>query len=105
VHINAVGACRPDTRELDTAALKMGRLFGDSTESVLSESGDFIIPFSAKEIGREHLLGEIGDVIRGAVQGRTSDDDITIFKSLGLAIEDLASADLIYRRYMAEGGE
>jgi len=100
MHINAVGACQPDSRELDSKAISLGRLFGDCIESVLTEAGDFIIPLKAGEITHEHLLGEIGDVFNGNLQGRTSKGDITIFKSLGLAIEDLASADLIYRGYM-----
>ena len=100
VHINAVGACRPNHRELDSKAVAIGRLFGDCIESVLAESGDFLIPLSLEEINHDHLLGELGAVLTGAVSGRTSENDITIFKSLGLAIEDLASADLVYRRYI-----
>ena len=100
IHVNAVGACRPNSRELDTEAIARARLFGDSVESVTAEAGDFIIPFLRGEITRGHLLGEIGEVLIGAIPGRTSEGDITVFKSLGIAIEDLAAAELIYNNYM-----
>jgi len=92
VHINAVGACRPKDRELDSLAVKEARLFGDSLESVQNESGDYLIPLAEGIIDEMHLLGEIGDVLVGHIAGRQSDQDITLFKSLGIAAEDIACA-------------
>lgn len=92
VHINAVGAPRPDWRELDDAVLERARLFVDSREAASKESGDVIAA------GLERVVGEIGEVAAGVVQGRQSSDEITVFKSLGLAVEDVATADLVYRK-------
>jgi len=97
-HINAVGACAPADRELDTEAVRKARLFGDSTESVTREAGDFLIPLAAGDIDRAHLLGEVGAVFDGRIPGRVSDSDVTIFEALGLAVEDLAAAEYIVRQ-------
>ncbi len=97
-HINAVGACTPVTRELDSEAIRRSRLFGDSRIATESEAGEFIIPLGEGVIEKKHLLGEIGEILNGTVEGRNSDRDITVFKSLGVAIEDLASAIFIFKR-------
>ena len=97
VHINAVGACTKDARELDTETVRDARFFCDSRESVFAEAGDFVIPMNAGEFGREHLLGTLGELFAGEIEGRTSDDDITVFESLGIAAEDLASV-----KYLAD---
>lgn len=102
-HINAVGACYPASRELDTAAIVRSRLFVDRRESALNEAGDFLIPKHEGAIGDDHILGEIGEVLLGRIKGRTSTEDITIFKSLGIAIEDLASAHFLYLRACETG--
>jgi ornithine cyclodeaminase/alanine dehydrogenase-like protein (mu-crystallin family) len=91
-HINAVGASLATARELDTAAVKRARIFVDRRESALNEAGDLLIPISEGAITRDAILGEIGELLIGAIQGRTAAKDVTLFKSLGLAIEDLASA-------------
>jgi alanine dehydrogenase len=98
VHVNAVGACFSTSRELDTEAVRRARFFTDCRESCLNEAGDFLIPRTEGAIGDAHLLGELGEVFLGRVQGRVSRDDITIFESLGVAIEDLAAAHFIHRR-------
>jgi ornithine cyclodeaminase/alanine dehydrogenase-like protein (mu-crystallin family) len=98
VHINAVGACFKDTRELDTAAVKMSRMIVDRRESALAESGDFLLARAEGAIGDDHIAGELGEVLLGAVPGRRSRDERTLFKSLGIAIEDLASAHHIWRK-------
>lgn len=98
VHINAVGSCSPMTRELDTAAVVKSRLFVDKRESTLNEAGDFLIPRSEGIIGDEHIVGEIGDILSGRIEARKSEDEITLFKSLGLGVEDLASAAHIYQK-------
>lgn len=92
VHINAVGAPRPDWRELDDEVLDRARLFVDSREAAAKESGDVIAA------GVERVVGEIGEVAAGALPGRRSTDEVTLFKSLGLAVEDVATADLVYRK-------
>jgi len=97
-HINAVGASTPDARELDTAAVARSRLFVDRRESALKEAGDFLIPKREGAIGDDHIRGELGDVLLGTVAGRTAPGDIALFKSLGIAVEDLAAAHHIYQR-------
>jgi ornithine cyclodeaminase len=97
-HINAVGSSVADTRELDTAAMVKSRLFVDRRESALNEAGDFLIPKKEGVLGDEHILGEVGDLVTGKVAGRTGANDITLFKSLGIAIEDLASIQHIYNK-------
>jgi ornithine cyclodeaminase/alanine dehydrogenase-like protein (mu-crystallin family) len=102
-HVNAVGACFATHRELDGDAMRCARLFTDSRESCLNESGDFRIALREGDIDEAHLLGEVGDVLLGKVSGRVSRGDITVYKSLGIAIEDLASARVIYERALVTG--
>lgn len=90
-HVNAVGACRPTHRELDEAAVRRARLFVDSREAARVEAGDILL-------NRGEIAGEIGEVVGGAVVGRQSDAQITVFKSLGLAIEDVAAAHWVYSK-------
>ena len=92
-HINAVGANHPKWRELDNDALAASKIFVDSREAAMVESGDVI--------AAGHIFAEIGEVVAGVQPGRESDDEITLFKSLGQAVEDIAAADLVYRRSMA----
>jgi ornithine cyclodeaminase len=100
-HVNAVGACFPTARELDTDAVRRSRFYVDCRESTLNEAGDFLIPRREGAIGDDHIVGEIGDVVLGKVEGRRSPEEITVFKSLGIAIEDLASAHHIYKKAVA----
>ncbi len=102
-HINAVGSSVPFARELDTEAVVTSRLFVDRRESTLNEAGDFLIPKKEGAIGDSHIQGEIGEILLGKVHGRTSQEGITLFKSLGLAVEDLASANHIYTKALARG--
>lgn len=95
-HINAVGACTPNARELDTAAVVNSRLFVDRLESALNESGDFRFPKAEGAIDDDKIVGELGDVLLERVVGRSSSKEITLFKSLGLAVEDLAAAHYIF---------
>ena len=89
MHINAVGATRFDWRELDDAALARATIYVDSREAASKESGDIIAAGS--------VFAEIGEVINGTKPGRTSDEQVTLFKSVGVAIEDIVAADLVYR--------
>jgi ornithine cyclodeaminase/alanine dehydrogenase-like protein (mu-crystallin family) len=102
-HVNAVGASIRTARELDTEAVTKARLFGDRRESVLAESGDVLIPMSEGAISESHLLGELGELVTGRVAGRTSREDITLFKSLGLAVEDVAAIRFIHTRALEQG--
>ncbi|MDD9956068.1 MAG: ornithine cyclodeaminase family protein [Anaerolineaceae bacterium] len=102
-HINAVGASTATTRELDSQAMAMVSHFVDRRESALDESGDYLIPLNEGAIGDDHIRAELGEVLLGRAPGRSSDDEITLFNSLGLAVEDLASAQLIYREAQRRG--
>ena len=102
-HINAVGSSVAFTRELDTAAVVNARLFVDRRESTLNEAGDFLFPKQEGAIGDDHILGEIGELLLGRIDGRRTPDDITLFKSLGLAVEDLAAAHHVYEKAIAAG--
>ncbi|HEY8204446.1 MAG TPA: ornithine cyclodeaminase family protein [Pyrinomonadaceae bacterium] len=97
-HINAVGTYSPKARELDTATMVAATLFVDRRESALNEAGDYILAAGEGAIGPEHIRAELGEVLIGAHPGRTSEDEITVFKSLGLAIEDLAAAAHVYEK-------
>jgi alanine dehydrogenase len=100
-HINAVGASLPTARELGSALVAGAKLFVDRRESAFKEAGDFLIPLGEGVIAETHIRGELGDVLDGRVQGRTADGEITIFKSLGLAIEDIAAVRHVYERSLA----
>ena len=102
-HINAVGASVPAARELDTAAVTSARLFVDRRESALNEAGDVLIPMKEGAITATHIVAEIGELLTGAVQGRRTDQEITLFKSLGLAVEDLACAHFLHARASETG--
>jgi ornithine cyclodeaminase/alanine dehydrogenase-like protein (mu-crystallin family) len=91
-HINAVGSSIKTTRELDSETVKAASLFVDRRESTLNESGDYLM----SGVGPDHIRAELGEILIGEAKGRTSKDEITLFKSLGLAIEDLASAQFLF---------
>jgi len=104
-HVNAVGACIPTTRELDTEMVRRARLYVDRRESALNEPGDILLPLKEGAIDKSHIIAEIGELLleNGARLGRRDDDEITLFKSLGLAVEDLAAAHHVYGKAYAEG--
>ena len=97
-HINAVGSSTAATRELDTAAVKQSKLFTDCYQSIFNEAGDFLIPKKEGAITDNHVKGEIGEVLSGKKRGRENEEDITIFKSLGIAVEDIFSAWHVYNK-------
>ena len=103
VHVNAVGSSLPTARELDTETVVKGTLFVDRRESTLNEAGDFLIPAAEGAIGPEHIKAELGEVLAGLAPGRTDEDELTIFKSLGIGVEDLASAELVAARARERG--
>jgi ornithine cyclodeaminase/alanine dehydrogenase-like protein (mu-crystallin family) len=102
-HVNAVGSSIPTTRELDTATMADASLFVDRRESTLNESGDYLLAMKEGALGPDHIKAEVGEVLAGIHPGREHDDELTVFKSLGLAVEDLASAELLVRRARAGG--
>jgi ornithine cyclodeaminase len=95
-HVNAVGASQPSAREIDSVTVVRSRLYVDRRESALREPGDILVPLHDGDIGPEHVVGEIGDVLIQRAPARTNDEEITLFKSLGLAVEDLAAAAYVY---------
>jgi len=102
-HICAVGACRPNQRETDTALVKAARVFVDSRQGALAEAGDLVIPIKEGAIDAAHIAAELGDVFGGRAAGRRAASDITLFKSLGMAVEDVAAARLAFERAAAAG--
>ena len=102
-HINAVGASLPGARELDAEAVARSRLFVDRRESAVNEAGDFLLARSEGAVADDHIAGELGEVFAGSVGGREDPRQITLFKSLGLAVEDLAAASHILRAAEAAG--
>lgn len=101
-HLNVVGSSIPTTREIDSATMAASSLFVDRRESTINEGGDYLFALREGAIGPDHIKAEIGELLTGAKTGRSSTDEITVFKSLGLAIEDLASADYLYRKAKQE---
>lgn len=97
-HINAVGACTPNAQELESILVARSRLYTDCRESLFNEPGDFLNPKSEGLITEGHVLAELGELLAGKAKGREADEDITLFKSLGLAIEDLAAGYFVYEK-------
>jgi alanine dehydrogenase len=102
-HINAVGASVPSARELDTATVARSRVYVDRRESAVNEAGDLIIPMKEGAFKPESIAGEIGELLIGKVKGRRDDKEVTLFKSLGIAVEDLACAHWLYDQARAGG--
>jgi ornithine cyclodeaminase/alanine dehydrogenase-like protein (mu-crystallin family) len=102
-HVNAVGSSLPTTRELDTATMAAASLFVDRRESTLNESGDYLLAAAEGVVGPEHIRAELGELLAGRARGRASAEELTVFKSLGLAVEDLAAAEHVYRRAREAG--
>ena len=102
-HVNAVGACTPDSRELDTEAVSRSRLFVDRRESALREAGDVVLPIREGAIDEGHIVAELGHVLAGDATGRRTTSEITLFKSLGIAVEDIAAAKRIHQNAAAAG--
>jgi len=102
-HINAVGSCTPHARELDAGVVAASSLFVDSVESTVNEAGDFICALREGAVGSSHIRAELGEVLAGAKPGRTSSEEITLFKSLGIAVEDLAAAKFLYDKAKETG--
>lgn len=96
VHINAVGTFSPTTREVASDLIAASRLYSDHTSATRTESGEYLVPLREGLIGEDHILGSVGELLLGKAEGRLNRDDITVFDALGLAIEDVASAKMVY---------
>ena len=97
VHINAVGAFKPEMQEIDTETIVNAVVVADSRESVLTEAGDLVIPIKQGIITKDHVHAEIGEINNGTKNGRTSDEQITLFKSCGVAVQDAVSASIVLK--------
>ena len=102
-HVISVGACRPDQREMDPALVARARFYVDSRAAAVVESGDVVLGVKEGRFTESHIAGEIGEVVLGRAPSRTSADEVTIFKSLGMAVEDVVAADLVLRRAVEQG--
>jgi ornithine cyclodeaminase/alanine dehydrogenase len=102
-HINGIGSHTPNARELDTTIVKRSRFVADSTEACLKEAGDLMIPIEEGALDESHIYADLGEIVLGTKPGRTGDDEITLFKSNGLAIQDTATAKLVYDRACESG--
>jgi len=103
MHLNAVGSSVPFARELDAEAMARSRIFVDRRESTLNESGDFLMARVDGAVDENDIIAEVGEVVVGAHGGRESEDEITTFVSLGIAVEDIAAGDLVYRKALDSG--
>ena len=101
-HINAIGTHSPQSREIDSATMAASRIFADRRESVLNEAGDYLLAAKEGVVTPESIVAEIGELINKSNEGRTSLNEITLFKSLGLAIEDVVCAEYLFRKAQAE---
>jgi ornithine cyclodeaminase/alanine dehydrogenase-like protein (mu-crystallin family) len=102
-HVNAVGACIPTARELDTETVEASSFFVDRRESALNEAGDFVLAKKEGAIDDSHIQAELGEVLAGMHPGRRDESELTVFESLGIAVEDLAAAELVVRRAREQG--
>ncbi len=102
MHINAVGSHRPDLREIDGATLTRAKIVVDSRDAIMAECGDILLALKEKSIPENAIHAEIGEVLAGAKVGRESADEITLYKSVGIAIQDVAAANLVYRKALEQ---
>jgi ornithine cyclodeaminase/alanine dehydrogenase len=102
-HVNAIGSHTPDARELDATAVKRAKLVVDSKEAALKEAGDLIIPISQGLLSQDHIFAELGEVVTGKKPGRENESEITLFKSQGLAIQDISTARRVYDLAIKKG--
>lgn len=102
-HLNGVGAHSPDAREFDAMTMQRARVFADHAPACLAEAGELLIPIKEGVFTEAIIQASLGDVIAGSKPGRQSSDDITLFKSVGLAVQDIATAARVYERARARG--
>ena len=102
-HVNGIGSFTPEMQEIDATTVRRARVIVDSRAAALAEAGDLIIPLRAGEIDLDHISTELGEVLAGAKPGRTSAEQITFFKSVGVAVQDAVAAQLVVRNGAALG--
>ena len=102
-HINAIGSHTPAVRELDTKSLLRAKVVCDTKVACLNEAGDIQIPIEAGGYSADQIHGDLGEVVNGTIAGRESDDEVTLFKSVGLAVQDISCAGLVYRKATEQG--
>ena len=102
-HVNAVGVFTPDSQELDTTLIQRSRVYVDTYEGAFEEAGDIIVPLRAGDIKRDHVRAELAELVSGSKDGRTNREEITVFKSVGYAMEDAVIARLAFERAAAAG--
>jgi ornithine cyclodeaminase len=104
-HINAVGAFQPSTRELDDITIRRSRIVVDTYDGAMAEAGDLLIPLKSGVIRRENLLADLHELVSGQKPVRTSPTEITLFKSVGNALEDLVAAELLEQSVLSLDGK
>ncbi|MFH1686652.1 MAG: ornithine cyclodeaminase family protein [bacterium] len=102
-HINGIGSHTPNARELDTTIVRRSKFIADTREACLAEAGDIMIPINEGDLTKDHIIADLGEVVTGKTKVRLSNSDITLFKSNGLAIQDAATAKLVYDQAVAAG--
>ena len=102
-HVNGIGSHSPDARELDTETIQRAKIVPDLASACLAEAGDLIIPIQERAITEDHIHANLGEVVAGLKPGRESDEEITLFKSVGLAVQDAAAAARVYELAQATG--
>jgi ornithine cyclodeaminase/alanine dehydrogenase-like protein (mu-crystallin family) len=102
-HVNGIGSYTRTMRELDTQTMLRSRVYVDGRAAALTEAGDIVIPIAEGAFTYDHVVGEIGAVLLGTAPGRTAPDEITVFKSVGMAVQDAVTAPIVYRK-AREGG-
>ncbi|MBU1320019.1 MAG: ornithine cyclodeaminase family protein [candidate division Zixibacteria bacterium] len=102
-HINGIGSHTPNARELDTVIVKRSKFIADSFEACLKEAGDIMIPIQEGAVDKSHMVAELGEIVTGKKPARSNDSEITLFKSNGLAIQDVAAAKLVYDKALEKG--
>jgi ornithine cyclodeaminase/alanine dehydrogenase len=102
-HVNSIGVSGPEGRELDDTTIKKAKIVVDTKEGVLAETGDLIVPIKRGIISQENIYAELHEIVGGKKPGRTSDEEVTCWKAVGMAIEDAAVARLVYDKAKKEG--
>jgi alanine dehydrogenase len=102
-HINSVGFGGPESRELDSDLLNKSKIYVDYLETVLHDCGDVVLPLKQGEMEQSAILGGLGEILTGKIKGRTTESEITLFKSAGVAVQDLSASDYIYKKALRKG--
>lgn len=102
-HVNNIGSHSPDARELDTKTVQRSKFVADLKEANLAEAGDILIPIKEGAVTEDHIYASLGEIVIGAKPGRENDEEITVFKSCGLAVQDVSTALAVYNAAREKG--